>query len=84
MGDLIERMIRAIHQLFEEFGVHVREDRVLRYVAGELDKGRRFDEILADPYVVNNTDEQGRNRLLEKPETLRAVEEQLLSMRRRP
>jgi hypothetical protein len=55
------------------------EDRIAAYVIREHGRGRSIDEILADPYVVNRTTEAQRGRLIERPDVLRALGENLRS-----
>ena len=49
------------------------EDRVAAYVIREHERGRNLDEILEDPYVRNRLTVQQRNRLLDRPDIIRAV-----------
>ena len=49
------------------------EDRVTAYVLREHERGRDLAEILDDPYVRNRTTPQERERLLDRPEIVRAV-----------
>ncbi len=77
MGDRIDRVVRGMERLFRELAVGVREERILRYIVTELSKGRRFDEVMADPYIINNTDAEDRARILESPEALRGIEDQM-------
>jgi hypothetical protein len=49
------------------------EDRVAAYVIREHARGRTIDEILEDPYVRNRLTEQQRRRLLDRPDIIRAV-----------
>jgi hypothetical protein len=49
------------------------EDRVAAYVVREHERGRNLDEILEDPYVRNRLTLQQRNRLLDRPDIIRAV-----------
>ena len=49
------------------------EDRLAAYLIREHDRGRSLNEILDDPYVRNRTTEQQRARLLDRPEVIRAV-----------
>ena len=77
MGERIERTVRALQELFHDLSVGAREERVVRYLVTELHKGRHFDDILADPYIISNTDAQDRAKLLEKPETLMQIEEKM-------
>ena len=74
MGERIERTVRALQELFHDLSVGAREERVVRYLVTELHKGRHFDDILADPYMMSNTDAQDRAKLLESPDTLVEIE----------
>jgi hypothetical protein len=49
------------------------EDRVAAYVIREHERGRNLDEILEDPYVRNRLTVQQRNRLLDRPDIIRAI-----------
>lgn len=49
------------------------EDRVAAYVIREHERGRSLDDILDDPYVVNRCSEQEIARVLERPEVVKAV-----------
>jgi hypothetical protein len=48
-------------------------DRVAGYVIREHERGRSLTEILDDPYVKNRTTPQERDRLLDRPEVIRAL-----------
>ncbi len=77
MGDRIARVVKGMEQLFHELSVGVREERILRYIVTELSKGRSFDQVMIDPYVINNTDSADRTHMLENPEVLRGIEDQM-------
>jgi len=77
MGERIERTVRAVQELFHGLSVGARSERVVRYLVTELHKGRHFDDILADPYMISNTDAQDRAKLLENPDTLAQIEEKM-------
>ena len=49
------------------------EDRIAAYVIREHDRGRSLDDILDDPYVVNRCSEQEIKRVMERPEVVRAI-----------
>lgn len=49
------------------------EERVAAYVIREHDRGRSLAEILEDPYVRNRTTPQSRGRILERPDVLKAI-----------
>jgi hypothetical protein len=49
------------------------EDRIAQYVIREHERGRPLAEILEDPYIRNRTTPQERARLLDRPEVVRAL-----------
>jgi hypothetical protein len=49
------------------------EDRVVAYLIREHERGRSLAEILDDPYVKNRTTPLERERLLDRPEVIRAL-----------
>ncbi|HLB03708.1 MAG TPA: hypothetical protein VJK66_01700, partial [Gaiellaceae bacterium] len=55
----------------------VGEERVAQYVIREHDRGRTLNEILEDKYVVNRLSAEQRKRLLDRPEILHAVGEDM-------
>lgn len=64
-----------MQELLHDLSVGAREERVVRYLVTELHKGRSFDEVLHDRYMVSNTDDEDRARFMENPDTLREIEE---------
>ena len=49
------------------------EERLAAYVIREHDRGRSLDEVLEDRYLVNRTTPSQRQRLLDRPEVIRAI-----------
>jgi hypothetical protein len=49
------------------------EERLVGYVLREHDRGRSLDDILEDPYVRNRCTPAERARLLDNPELIRAI-----------
>jgi hypothetical protein len=49
------------------------QDRVAAYLIREHERGRSLSEILEDPYVRNRCTPQERDRLLDRPELIRAL-----------
>jgi hypothetical protein len=49
------------------------EERVAAYVIREHERGRSLEEILQDPYVRNRLSPQQRARLLDRPDVIRAI-----------
>jgi len=55
------------------------EDRVAAYVIREHERGRALGEILDDPYVRNRCTPQEVKRLLDRPELIRALGDDVVS-----
>jgi hypothetical protein len=55
------------------------EERLAAYVIREHDRGRELDEILEDRYLVNRTTPSQRQRLLDRPEVIRAIGDDAIS-----
>jgi hypothetical protein len=49
------------------------EDRVAAYLVREHERGRSLNEILEDPYVKNRCTPAEVERLLDRPELIRAL-----------
>ena len=59
-----------------------REERVALYIIREHDRGRSLEEILEDPYVRNRCTPNEQARLLERPEILHAIGEDVVAAAR--
>jgi hypothetical protein len=57
------------------------EERVGAYVIREHDRGRTLEDILDDPYVVNRLTETQIARVLEQPEVIRAIGDDMVEAR---
>jgi hypothetical protein len=53
------------------------EERVAAYVIREHDRGRSLDDILVDPYVRNRCSPAEIERLLDRPDVLKAIGDDL-------
>ena len=49
------------------------EERIAAYIIREHDRGKAIDDILDDPYIRNRMTEQEVARVLERPDVLRAI-----------
>ena len=49
------------------------EERLIAYVIREHDQGRSLADILDDPYVRNRSTPSERERLLDNPDVIRAI-----------
>jgi hypothetical protein len=58
------------------------EDRIAQYVIREHSRGRPLDEILKDNYVTNRCTPEQVSRLLDRPEVVHAVGEDVAAAAR--
>jgi hypothetical protein len=56
-----------------------KEERIAEYVIREHRAGRALEEILADPYIKNRCTPQEIARLLDRPELIRALGEDMVA-----
>jgi hypothetical protein len=68
---------RAIQERFRDLSVNVRDERLIRYITKQLSEGRHLDAIVADDYIVTHANEVKRAQLIQNPQVLRALEEQV-------
>ncbi|MGB4442281.1 MAG: hypothetical protein WBJ62_08670 [Coriobacteriia bacterium] len=66
-----------IQAFLNDLAVDVIEERVVEYVIREVHNGRRLTDALADPYVKNRLSEERLAGVLETPELMAALEEQI-------
>ena len=59
-----------------------KEELLVEYVIREHHGGRSLTEILDDPYVRNRSTEQERARLLDRPDLIRALGEDIVEATR--
>ena len=59
------------------FARSTQEDRVAEYIMREHDRGRSLVEILDDPYVRNRCSQAEVARVLDRPDVLKAIGDDL-------
>jgi hypothetical protein len=65
---------RFFRGLFSFLGASsTQEDRVAAYVVREHERGRSLADIVADPYVRNRCSDQAIARVLDRPDVLKAI-----------
>jgi hypothetical protein len=64
------------------FARSTHDDRVVAYLIREHERGRSLNEILEDPYVRNRTTPHERERLLDRPEVVRALGDDVVGQAR--
>jgi hypothetical protein len=58
------------------------EDAVAEYVVREHHRGRSLSEILSDPYVANRCTREQIERLLDRPDVVQAIGEDMIDRAR--
>lgn len=81
MAKLLEKTIGALRSILFSGRLGVREERIIRYILTEMQKGRSFEDVIKEPYVVNHTTPGMRARLVENPRIVHAIEDQVASQR---
>lgn len=77
MPERFARLVSAIERLFVDMGVGVVSERVVQFIVHEIHSGKTLAEALNEPYVVNNTSPDWRREILQRPEIVNAVEQEL-------
>jgi hypothetical protein len=67
----------GIPKRFRDLSADVREERLVRYVVKQLGQGRHLDDVMQDEEVVGHSSEVTRADLMQNPDVLRALEEQI-------
>jgi hypothetical protein len=76
----VERLSSFLRNPFSFlFASSKKEERMAQYVMREHRAGRSLEEILADPYVKNRCTQQEIARLLDRPELIRAIGEDMVA-----
>ncbi len=65
------------------FARSTNEERVAAYVVREHGLGRSLDDILSDRYVQNRLTPQQQSRLLDRPEVIRSIGDDMIAEARR-
>ncbi|MDH4140403.1 MAG: hypothetical protein OEV43_07515 [Coriobacteriia bacterium] len=73
MSTITERLQKFMDDLSHD----AVEERVVEYVIREVRNGRKLTETLKDPYVKNRLSEEKLSHVLENPEVLSALEEEI-------
>ena len=58
------------------------EDRVAAYLVREHDRGRSLHDIIEDPYVRNRCSEREIARVLERPDVIKAIGDDMAAQAR--
>ncbi len=77
MAEKEARFKKLLRDFFEDLSEDIVEERVINYVIRELHQGRNLRVILQDPYVRNRLNEEKVTRVMENPQIIEVVEDQL-------
>ena len=68
-----------LKQFLEDLASDPVEERVVEYVIREVHNGRPLMEVISDPYVRNRLSDEKREELLQNPEVIEALEQEIQS-----
>ena len=54
------------------------EDSLVRYVVREVSGGRNLADVMQDPYITNRAGQVDARRLLDRPEVIAAVNDDVI------
>ena len=64
------------------FATTKKEERIVQYIIREHDHGRSLEEILQDPFIRNRCTKDEIGRLLERPELIQALGQDIVESAR--
>jgi len=73
----VPTIAERVKALLDELATDEAEQRVVEYVIREVNNGRRLSEVLQDPYVRNRLSDERVQHVMENPEVVIALEEQI-------
>jgi predicted transcriptional regulator len=73
----VTTIAERVKALLDDLSTDEAEERVLEYVIRELNNGRRLREVLHDPYVRNRLSAERIDNVMEHPEVVNALDEQI-------
>jgi len=80
----VERLTAFLRNPFSFlFATRGAEERVVVYLIREHERGRDLADILRDPYVRNRCSDQDIARILERPDVVRAIGDDIARAHRR-
>ena len=66
-----------IQEFLNDIAIDAVEERVVEYVIREVHNGRKLTDALNDPYVKNRLSEERLRKVLESPEVVAALDEEI-------
>lgn len=69
----------SVRKFLDDLATDAIEERVVEYLIREVQNGRKLTDALTDPYVRNRLSEDRLAKVLENPEVIGALEQQIAS-----
>jgi len=66
-----------VRKFLDDLATDAVEERVVEYVIREVRNGRKLTDALQDPYVKNRLSGERVDKILENPEVIKAIEDQI-------
>ncbi|TLM89689.1 MAG: hypothetical protein FDZ75_06430 [Actinobacteria bacterium] len=73
MASINERIAKFVNDMATD----VVEERVIEYIVREVHNGRNLMEVLEDPYVRNRLNDEKRAHVIESPDIVTALEQEI-------
>jgi hypothetical protein len=73
----VTTIAERVKEFLDELSTDEAEERVIEYTIREVNNGRRLSAVLEDPFVRNRLSAERVARVMEHPEVLVALEEQI-------
>jgi hypothetical protein len=73
-----------LKKFFTDLSADPVEERVVEYVIREVHNGRRLMDVIDDPYVRNRLSDEKREEILQNPEVVDAMEQEIKSAFKAP
>lgn len=78
-GNAVSSITNHVRKFLDDLATDAIEERVVEYLIREVQNGRKLTDALTDPYVRNRLSEDRLAKVLENPEVIVALEQQISS-----
>jgi len=78
-GNAVSSITDHVRKFLDDLATDAIEERVVEYLIREVQNGRKLTDALKDPYVRNRLSEDRLNKVMENPEVIGALEQQISS-----
>jgi hypothetical protein len=71
------KLTESLRRFLQDLSTDAVEERVVEYVIREVRNGRKLQDALNDPFVKNRLSEERLAHVLENPEVIAAIEQEI-------